>query len=51
MTPAARTAYNRLLGCIRASKHASARAAEKAAAVDEARTEFDRIWAEQERAA
>jgi len=52
MTPAVRTAYNRLLGCMRAAKHADAQAAAKTARVEQARAEFDRIRAaEQGRAA
>lgn len=47
MTPAERAAYSRLMGCIRAAKYADARAAEKAAAVEQARAAFNRVRAGQ----
>jgi hypothetical protein len=51
MSPPVRSAYNRLIACIRESRRADERAAAKAARVVEARAEFDRIRAGQDQAA
>ena len=51
MTPDVRAAYSRLIGTMRGAKYAAARAAAKAAAVEEARAEFDRLRAGQDAAA